>query len=152
MRIYQNRTAASGEQKSLEKDYRHPPENIENRLTTMCRNSKEASDKTGSINPEGRMQEAEALENCTVLDKIGQRIELQNAIRGQNQAEMKKVISDIIYQISCPKSEKKNSRGKSEPDTSSGKAVSGCRCTFLLLIFVTHTINEIGNVTSKKRK
>ena len=94
----------------------------------------------------------DALQKSSVSWKIRRRIELQNPNERENQAELKKVISDIRYQISCLKSEKKNSRGKSEPDTSSNKAVSGCRCTFLLLIFVTHTINEIGNVTFKKEK
>lgn len=151
MRIYQNRTAASGEQKPPEKNRWHPPEG-KNRLTTMCRKSVEASDKTGKANYRDRMQEARASQKSTHLHKIGQRIELQNPNGRENQAEMKKQVSCIKYHASCLKSEKKNSRGKSEPDTSSNQAVSGCRCTFLLLIFVTHSINEIGYITFKKEK
>ncbi|MDO5829201.1 MAG: hypothetical protein Q4Q25_03520 [Methanocorpusculum sp.] len=65
---------------------------------------------------------------------------------------MKKQVSDIRMKISCLKTGRKNSRGKSEPDTSSSKAVSVCRDTFLLLIFETHSIKEIGNITFKKEK
>ena len=57
----------------------------------MCRNSVEASDKTGKAKRESRMQEAEALENCTVLHKIGQRIELQNPNGRQNRLGFNKV-------------------------------------------------------------
>lgn len=142
IRIYQNRTAASGEQKSPEKNRRHPPENVENRLTTMCRNAKEASDKTGKANYRDRMQEAEALENCTHLHKIGRRIELQNPNGRQNRLGFNEVQCATCNVSPSVNSEKKDKGGKVEPDTSSGKAASGCRCTFLLLIFVTHIIKE----------
>ena len=49
-------------------------------------------------------------------------------------------------------SEKKDKAGKIEPDTSSNQAASGCRSTFLLLIFATHSINDIENITFKKEK
>ena len=94
----------------------------------------------------------EASRKNTNLHKIGRRIELQNPNGRENQAEMKKQVSCIKYHASCLKSGKKNSPGKSEPDTSSSKAVSVCRDTFLLLIFETHSIKEIGNITFKKRK
>ena len=91
MRIYKTVQPHPEKQKSPEKDRRHPPEKVETRLTTMCRNSVEASDKTGSINPEGRMQVAEALESCTVLHKIGRRIELQNPNGRENRLGFNKV-------------------------------------------------------------
>ena len=66
--VYKNRTAASGEQKPPEKNRRHPPENVKNRLTTMCRNAKEASDKTGKANRESRMSSA-----CSIFEPKGSR-------------------------------------------------------------------------------
>ena len=66
----------------------------------MCRNSVKASDKTGKATLKGCIADARALEKCTIPHKIGRRIELQNPNGRENQAEMKKVISDIRYQIS----------------------------------------------------
>ena len=66
----------------------------------MCRNTEEALDKTGKANYRDCMQEAKASRKNTLLHKIGRRIELQNPNERENQAELKKVISDIRYQIS----------------------------------------------------
>ena len=118
----------------------------------MCRNNVEASDKTGKAKRESRMQKAEALQKSTHLHKIGQRIELQNPNGRDNRLGFNEVTTVDCRLSTGAISEKKDKGDKIEPDTSSDKAASDCRCTFLLLIFVTHTINEIGNITFKKER
>ena len=84
--------------------------------------------------------------------KIQRRIKLEQFIGGHIG-----LVSNTVTTVACRlstgvKSEKTDKRGKIEPDTSSAEAASSCRCTFLLLIFVTHSINEIGNITEKKER
>ena len=118
----------------------------------MCRNAKEASDKTGKANRKSRIADVRASRKSTILHKIGRRIELQNPNGREIRLGFNEVTPVACRLSTGVNSEKKDKGGKVEPDTSSCKAVSVCRCTFLLLIFATHSINEIGNVTFKKEK
>ena len=118
----------------------------------MCRNAKEASDKTGKANRKSRIADVRASRKNQNLHKIGRRIELQNPNGREIRLGFNEVTPVACRLSTGVNSEKKDKGGKIEPDTSSRKAVSGCRCTFLLLTFVTHSINDIGNVTFKKEK
>ena len=75
----------------------------------MCRNNVKASDKTGKATLKGCIADARALEKCTILMKIGRRIELQNPNRRENQAEIGK---DMTHNTRTPNTAKFGKRDK----------------------------------------